>query len=311
MSDVPLQSPVLFVIFNRLDTAQRVFDAIRQARPERLFVAADGPREDMPGEAATCARVRRIIDTIDWDCNVVKLFHDKNLGCKSNVSSAIDWFFDNVEEGIILEDDCLPSRSFFRFCQELLAYYRDDTRIMQICGTNVLKEWNRSGQSCFFSAYGPVWGWASWRRAWRHYDVNMELWPEIRRNGFYVDMAQNEDEAVYRRDLYDKVFRGEIDTWDYQWGFAKMINHGLSVIPAVNLISNIGFDAGATHTAADQSNPYANMEINNMHFPLAIPSCVICDRMADQRYVREFMSIMPAKRSLVQTLLRLARRTGQ
>jgi len=305
VGDMQLKAPVLFLIFNRPDTTQRVFAAIRQAKPARLFVAADGPREDRPGEAEKCARARSIIENVDWDCKVVTLFREKNLGCRKAVSSAIDWFFENVEEGIILEDDCLPSRSFFMFCQELLEYYRNDTRIMQICGLNVLKEWNRSGYSYFFSNYGPIWGWASWRRAWKHYDVDMKLWPEIKGKKFYEDFCQNKEEAEYRQSLYDKVFSGEIDTWDYQWGFAKMVNHGLSVIPSVNLISNIGFDADATHTVADRNNPYATMKTYDVKFPLNHPRYAVRDCLADQRYLNEFMPINPVKNNLRQRLLQL------
>ena len=222
MNDMSLKAPVLFLIFNRPDTTRRIFDVIRQAKPERLFVAADGPRPERSGEAEKCAQTRSIIDEVDWDCQVKTLFREMNLGCRKAVSSGIDWFFDNVEEGIILEDDCLPGQSFFQYCQELLTYYINDTRVMQICGLNVLTKWNRSGHSYFFSNYGPIWGWASWRRAWKHYDVNMKLWPEIKEKKLYEDFCQNQEEADYRLNLYDKVYRGEIDTWDYQWGFAKI-----------------------------------------------------------------------------------------
>lgn len=282
VGDMRLKAPILFLIFNRPDTTQRVFEAIRQAKPARLFVAADGPREDRPGEAEKCAQARSIIENVDWDCEVVTLFRVNNLGCRKAVSSAIDWFFENVEEGIILEDDCLPSQSFFRYCQELLEYYRNDTRIMQICGTNVLKEWDRSGYSYFFSNYGPIWGWASWRRAWKHYDVDMKLWPEIKGKKFYEDFSQNKEEAEYRQSLYDKVFSGEIDTWDYQWGFAKMINAGLSITPVKNMISNIGFREDATHTKSIA--PSANLLINEVEFPLKHPLCVVRDRVYDASY---------------------------
>ena len=205
-----LNTPVLFLIFNRPDTTQLVFDAIRQAKPSQLYVAADGPRENKPGETEKCEQTRRIIGTVDWDCEVATLFRENNLGCKQAVSSAIDWFFSNAEEGIILEDDCFPSHSFFIYCQELLEYYRYDTRIMQICGLNVLREWNRNGYGYYYSNYGPVWGWASWRRAWKYYDVHMELWPEIREKRLYEDFCQNSDEAKFRVELYDRVYNCKI-----------------------------------------------------------------------------------------------------
>lgn len=305
VGNIHLKTPVLFLIFNRPDTTQRVFEAIRTAKPARLFVAADGPREDRHGEEKKCVQARRIIENVDWDCEILTLFREKNLGCRKAVNSAIDWFFENVDEGIILEDDCLPSRSFFGYCEELLRHYRDDTRIMQICGLNVLKEWKRCGHSYFFSQYGPVWGWASWRRAWKHYDVHMKLWPEIRGKKLYEDFCQNKEEGDHRRDLYDQVFAGKIDTWDYQWGFAKMINHGLSIIPSVNLVSNIGFAGDATHTASDQNNPYAAMETYDMGPLLRHPPYVVMDRQADLRYLNEFMGVKPANISLRQRWLQL------
>lgn len=284
-----LTTPVLFLIFNRPDTTQKVFEAIRQARPERLFVAADGPSEDKDGEAEKCAQARSIIGNVDWDCEVVTLFRDKNLGCRMAVSSAIDWFFENAKEGIILEDDCLPNQSFFRYCQDLLEYYRNDTRIMQICGSNVLKDWNRSGCSYFFSNYGPIWGWASWRRAWKHYDVDMKLWPEIKEKKVYEDFCQSREEAEYRLNLYDKVCRREIDTWDYQWGFAKMINAGLSIIPAANLIKNIGFGVDSTHTTSD--SPLANLEMKELNLPLKHPKYIIRDIVYDLNFNKLYIPL--------------------
>jgi hypothetical protein len=284
-----LKTPVLFLIFNRPDTTQRVFDAIRHAQPSRLFVAADGPREDRIGEAEKCEQVRSILTKVDWDCEVVTLFREKNLGCRKAVSSAIDWFFENVEEGIILEDDCLPSQSFFGYCQELLEYYRTDTRVMQICGSNLLKEWNRSGYSYLFSNYGPIWGWASWRRAWKLYDVEMRLWPEIKEKKLYADFCQSDEEAIYRLDLYDKVYNCHIDTWDYQWGFAKMINQGLSVTPKNNLIANIGFGVDSTHTSEDSL--LANVDLGELTFPLSHPQFVIRDKMYDANYNKLYVPI--------------------
>jgi hypothetical protein len=309
VGNMQLKIPILFLVFNRPDTTQKVFAAIRQAKPARLFVAADGYREDRHGEAEKCAQARSIIENVDWDCEVVTLFRENNLGCRKAVSSAIDWFFENVEEGIILEDDCLPSQSFFMYCQELLEYYRDDTRVMQICGSNFLKGWQRNEDSYYFSNYGPVWGWASWRRAWKYYDVDMKLWPEVKEKNVLEDICMSREEIEYRENLYDKVFSGDIDTWDYQWGFAKMINSGLSVITSVNLISNIGFDADATHTAADRNNPYAAMETYDIKFPLNHPRYVVQDCLADQRYLNEFMSIRSVRNSLRQTLIWLIRGT--
>ncbi len=302
-----LTAPILFLIFNRPATTQRVFNAIRQAKPLRLFVAADGPRIDCLGEIGLCEQTRRIIDSVDWNCEVVTLYRDKNLGCRQAVSSAINWFFSHVEEGIILEDDCLPNQSFFGYCQELLEYYRFDTRVMQICGLNVLKKWNRNGYSYFYSNYGPVWGWATWRRAWKSYDVDMTLWPEIRKKKYFEDFCQNMDEVKFRVELYDRVYNGKIDTWDYQWGFAKMVNRGMSVIPSSNMINNIGFSDDATHTLPECNSPYASMKTFELNLPINHPPYVIRDCQADRRYLNEFTGIKPTKKSLKQLLLNLLR----
>ncbi|QWV95070.1 glycosyltransferase family 2 protein [Geomonas oryzisoli] len=303
-----ITAPILFLVFNRPETTRRVFEAIRQSRPSRLFVAADGPRGEVAGERQKCEQVRAIATAVDWECELVTLFRDRNLGCKKGVSSALDWFFSHVEEGIVLEDDCLPEPSFFRYCQELLARYRDDARVMQICGLNVLGEWPGSGHSYFFSGYGPIWGWASWRRAWRHYDVEMKLWPEVRGNGVYRDLCQDGAEAAYRLQLYDRLHAGEIDTWDYQWGFAKMVNSGLSVIPAANLVTNIGFGADATHVS-DATDPYAELKVYQADSVLRHPPYLVRDRRADRRYLEEFVGVKPA--SFREAVLNLVRRRGR
>jgi hypothetical protein len=296
-----LKVPVLFLIFNRPASTQRVFDAIRQAKPSRLFVAADGPRDNRSDEAERCEQTRRIIDTVDWDCEVTTLYREKNLGCRDAVSSAIDWFFTNVEEGIILEDDCLPSQSFFGYCQELLEYYRNDMRVMQICGSNLLKNWDRNGHSYFFSNYGPVWGWASWRRAWEYYDVDMKLWPEIREKKLYEDFSLSCGEAEYRRNIYDKVYSGEINTWDYQWGFAKMISCGLCITPEINLIRNIGFGVDSTHTSEDTF--YSNLETSEIMLPLKHPEYTIRDKVYDVNYNKLYL---PQKKATIyQKILRI------
>lgn len=283
-----LNTPVAFLIFNRPDTTERVFREIAKAQPRKLLVVADGARPDRAGEAEKCASARAVIERVDWDCEVLKNYSDVNLGCKRRVSSGLDWVFDTVEEAIVLEDDCLPSPSFFPFCEELLERYRHDSRVMQICGANFLKGWSRSEYSYYFSNYGPIWGWASWRRAWKFYDVEMKLWPELREKNILEDFCVNKEELIARLSTYDKVFAGEIDTWDYQWGFAKLINSGLSITPVANLISNIGFGADATHTSSDDKQ-YAALERMQLNFPLSHPAFVLRDRPSDLKYVNEFM----------------------
>src|SRR5271165_4717676 len=175
-----MRSPILFLVFNRPETTRRVFETIRAARPPKLYVSADGPRAGRAGEPQRCDEARRIATSVDWPCEVKTLFRDANLGCKMGVSTGISWFFDQEPEGIILEDDIVPLPSFFDYCDELLARYRDDERVAMISGCNPIANDFRVDESYFFARFCGIWGWASWRRAWRHYDVNISAWPAWR-----------------------------------------------------------------------------------------------------------------------------------
>jgi hypothetical protein len=248
-----VESPVLFIVFNRPDTTARVFSRIRDARPAKLFIAADGPRDTREGEAQLCAEVRQIATAVDWPCEVKTLFREKNLGCKYAVSSAITWFFEHVEEGIILEDDCEPAPDFFRFCDTLLAHYRHDTRIRHIGGSNLQHGRRRGDASYYFSRLSHVWGWATWRRAWKDYDVELSAFSDEQIDAF----VQNRFEPVTAHCWLEMIHgarKGTLNTWDVQWVFTNWIHDALNIIPNVNLISNIGFDARATHTIEHCSN---------------------------------------------------------
>lgn len=243
-----VQSPVLFLLFNRPDLTQRVFEQIRAARPARLYIAADGPREGNAADVELCRQARAVAEQVDWPCTCQTLFRERNLGCKEAVASAITWFFEQETEGIILEDDCLPNSSFFRFCDTLLEKYRHDERVRIITGTNLQmgRQWGKA--SYYFSQYSNIWGWASWRRVWERYD------PELR-------PYTQEEAAEHIRKVFDdpflikeweKIFAdlkaGKIDTWDYQLNLITFFENGLCATPNVNLISNIGFREDGTHT---------------------------------------------------------------
>jgi len=258
-----LETPVAFIIFNRPDTTAKVFQAIRQAQPQKLFVIADGARPDKLGEAEKCAETRAIIDRVDWDCEVLKNYSDINLGCKKRVSSGLDWVFSEVEEAIILEDDCLPSPSFFNYCQMLLKCYRHDDRIMMISGNNFQNEQIRTPYSYYFTKYPHIWGWASWRRAWKYYDVNMRTWEEYKGLGLLNSLCEDEHECQYWSSRFDETFRGQVDTWDYQWHYTCWAQHGLSIEPSLNLVSNLGCHADATHTF-DETASYAALRVHNI-----------------------------------------------
>ena len=275
-----LKVPVLFLIFNRSDTTQLVFNEIRKAQPAQLFIAADGPRKDRPEDIENCRKVREIIRQVDWDCSVSTLFRDENLGCKRGVSSAIDWFFSHVDEGIILEDDCVPDPSFFPFCQELLERYRDDERIMVISGDNLQFGRRKSQYSYYFSRCFHLWGWATWKRAWDNYDIKMELWPKIKETGRLKDILHDPNAEKYWEIIFNDTYNNKNDTWDYQWVFSCWIQGGLSIVPNNNLISNIGFNCSATHTTRD--SPFSKMIVEKIEFPLNHPEYIIRDATADQ-----------------------------
>jgi hypothetical protein len=275
-----MKTPVAFIIFNRPETTARVFEAIRQAKPPLLLVIADGARTSKPGEAEKCAATRAIIDGVDWDCEVITNYSGVNLGCGKRVSSGIDWVFQEVEEAIILEDDCLPHPSFFQFCEELLEYYRHDTRIMCISGDNFQSGKKYSAASYYFSIYPHCWGWASWRRAWKHYDFEMIKWPEIRDGGWLSSILDSRESLRYWSKIFDNMYKGVIDTWDYQWTFTCWIQNGLSILPEVNLISNIGFGADATHTV--ENSPLANLPVEAVEFPIVHPPFLLRNYEADR-----------------------------
>lgn len=279
--------PVLLLTFNRLDTMQQVFKQVAQYRPSKLYLASDGPRAHVPGEKDKVDQIRQFLtERIDWECDVKTLFRPANLGCKIAVSEAISWFFEHEECGIILEDDCLPDRSFFTFCTAMLAAYRDDTRIMQISGTNFIGSYTPDPQySCFFSKYGGIWGWASWRRAWKHFDLSPEKYHQAKATEILKGFLGNA--YAWRMSLYEQVFEKNLDTWDYQWSFARAINSGLSIVPAVNLVKNIGFGTDASHTQKTTS-VLADMQTNELNVKHFKPNpFVVPDPYYDERLIRK------------------------
>ena len=285
-----LKTAVLLVIFNRPDTTSLVFEAIRQAKPPRLYIAADGPRPHVASDVAKCKEAREIVNKVDWPCKVETKFSDVNLNCGIGPSSAFTWFFEHEEEGIILEDDCLPSQSFFRYCEELLVRYRNDNRIMHIGGNNFLKGWQKDiDYSYYFSRSGHIWGWATWRRAWKKFDYNISLYNELIEKKYFDDFFLNPVEKLYRLGKFDKtVTSARVDWWDYQWDFARYVNSGLAIVPKNNLVKNLGFGEGATHTQNSTSTT-ANLVAGDMEFPLKHPPFVIRDFASDKKYFKSFL----------------------
>lgn len=283
-----LPTPVVFIIFRRPETTRKVFDVIRQVKPRQLLVIADGPRPDRPEEIEQCAQTRAIIDSVDWDCQVMKRYSDTNLGCARSVSSGLSWAFSLVEEAIILEDDCLPHPSFFPFCQELLQRYRYDSRITSISGQNVQFGRKRTDYDYYFSAFNHIWGWATWRRAWQHYDAEMKRWPEFRDQGLLQDIWDDASAVRYWSKTLDTQYSDSLmqqRNWDYQWTFSCWCQSGLGIISNVNLVSNLGFDSSGTNILSAQGDfakQYSCLPTKALSFPLQHPPFVVRNLLADR-----------------------------
>jgi predicted O-methyltransferase YrrM len=278
MSHFQLKTPVVMIIFNRPETTEKVFAAIRQVRPPQLFVIADGPRNDRPGEAEKCAAARAIINRVDWPCEVLANYSNINLGCRQRVYRGLNWVFEKVESAIILEDDCVPHPSFFEFCQELLEKYRHEPRITTISGDNFQFGNNPIEESYYFSRYPHCWGWATWRRAWQNYDDKMSLWPQLRNSNWLPNLLPNAEAVRYWSRIFENNYQG-FNSWAYAWTFICWSRNGLTILPEVNLVSNIGFNETATHT----SNPsrFAKMATEAISFPLKHPTSIIANIRAD------------------------------
>jgi hypothetical protein len=274
--------PILLIIFNRPDTSEKVFQEIRKQQPKYLYVAADGPRVDRPDDMEKCKVTRSIIDQIDWECDLKTLYRSENLGCGKAVSGAITWFFDQVEMGIVLEDDCLPNPDFFPYCRELLIKYKDNEKIMWIAGNNCDIKSCKTDSSYYFSKYNHVWGWASWRRAWKYYSYTLDhfdkrdIFKKI--NSQFLTLG----EKLYWYTRYVIIthpkirIKRKINTWDYQATFSIWMNDGLSILPQNNLITNIGFGENETHKSKKQFI-YDNKAI----LPLIHNDIIIQDKKAD------------------------------
>lgn len=297
-------TPVVLVLFNRPELTARVFAEIARVQPSRLLAIADGPRPDRPGEDQQCALARAVLDRVDWPCTLETQFSDRNLGCRVRLATGLTWAFSRVDEAIILEDDCLPDPSFFPFCAELLARFRDDERIAQIGGINIQPQ-PLAHASYYASRYNHIWGWASWRRAWQHYDVTMSSWPQLRDRDWLGERLGHRGLARYWSEIFERTYQGDIDTWDYQWIFASWRQDMLTLLPAVNLVSNLGFGADATHTRGP--NRFSACPTVPMRFPLCHPKTLVRDTEADA-YTEAAMFRSSPLRRMRQALVRRLRR---
>jgi hypothetical protein len=263
-------APILLMVFNRPDETKLVFNAIKKVQPKKLYIASDGPRKHVEGEIERCNQVKDIIKCIDWNCEVKTLFREENLGCKYAVSSAINWFFENETKGIILEDDTLPSNSFFHFCTELLNKFENDTRVMRISGFNPLSDQYSYNYDYFFSYYSFMWGWATWKRVWLYNDVEMLNWENAKKNNIINSYPFDKD----RNACFQDAING-LDTWDYQFDFAILCQNGLQIVPTKSLVQNIGFNERATHTFSDNGSGRSKIISHDLVFPLRAPEFML------------------------------------
>lgn len=274
------QTPILFLIFNRPDTTLRVFEKIKELKPQFLYIAADGPRNK--SEKNSCEEARKVITLIDWDCEVKTLLREKNLGCGVAVSEGITWFFNHVEQGIIIEDDCLPDLSFFHFCEALLDKYKDDKRVWHISGNNFQNGIQRGEASFYFSMYNHIWGWASWRDRWQGYSLdisNQDITTDIL---FYTS---NKRVLNYFNKQKKNILQSKINTWDFQYLFLMWRNKGLSILPNSNLVCNIGEGIQATNTSTNILKTVTGKIEKNLIFP----KDVLQDKKADNYFSYNYL----------------------
>lgn len=285
--------PVLVIAFNRRDALGRLFDVLGKVQPSRIYFAVDGPRKGKDGEKEKVESVRAAVSWIDWPCEVRTFFQEENLGCKKGVFTAIDWLFSQEEEGIVLEDDCIPHPDFFPYCAQLLDKYRDDERVMTICGERTpLRGLKVPGNYSYaFSRYPLIWGWASWRRAWKSMDIDLRSWPEVVSTGLMRSAFREEDHYYWFWGQFERVHAGiSRDNWDIQWVYNCLFNGGLSIIPEVNLVSNVGFGADSTHTAGTD-DPRSAAPTADLKFPLRHPPFVASSPLVDDLIIRQGIGV--------------------
>ena len=303
MSYPQLSTPIVLILFKRPETTQKVFEAIRQARPQTLFVIADGPRRDRPDEYEQCLAARAVVDHVDWDVEIFKNYSDTNLGLKKRISSGLSWVFERVDRAIILEDDCVPDSSFFQFCEVILEQYSDHENIFSVTGHNHLGEWKSDIHSYFFSNYFDCWGWATWRRVWQKYDPAMLAWGQPTAREQVRQAIADDEQFLNRATVLESTYAGKIDSWAYPFFFMSLLHAGLHITPSVNLIQNTGFGENASNTI--NANDLRGQVIHHtLTFPLTPPDSVMADREHDyNRYKKVWRK--PLKRRIINTLKKL------
>ena len=304
-SDFKFYTPVLLIGYNRPDCIIEVIEALKKVRPEKVYVFCDGPKI---GDIENQNQVKMVRDickkNIDWNCEIRTNYKDQNMGCRAGVKHAIDWFFSHEEAGIILEDDIVPIESFFTFCQEMLEFYKDDTRIAQICGLSREADTYPPEASYSFSRFPHIWCWATWSRSWKLYDNNMSNWNEIKNRGLF-DQLGDKNYSSYWTNHFNLMSDGALDTWDYVWAYSVLTQNMISVVPKNNLISNIGFGELATHT----SNYSGQLpETSSLEFPIIHPVDFIIDDSVTADIAYQTMNAPEHKRKLMHKVIDIFRR---
>lgn len=267
-----MNTPVTIIIYNRYKNTIKLFDVLKKIEPSQLFVIADGPKENDVEDEKNIMQTRSILDSIDWDCNVTKIYREHNLGLEKNITLGLNEVFSNVQETIILEDDCIPNESFFQFCTELLKHYKDNKEIVQISGTKYIPNEIRY-HSYYYSKYSIEWGWATWKDRWERYDALMEGWPNMRKKKDFRDLFSSNKTYKYWRYIFDNCYKGNINSWAYKWLYNNLIEHGYSIIPSVNLVENIGVGINSTNTFL--SNKKIIQQVKTINYPLIYHDKVI------------------------------------
>ena len=275
--------PIGFFTFNRLDTTMQVFESIRAIKPAKLYLVSDGARASRPGEELKVQEVRQYLEShVDWPCEVKKNYAPQNMGCKKRMASGITWLLENEEMAIILEDDVKPSQDFFQFEKEMLEKYRDNERVMLVSGFKYLNQYPIK-ESYTFSNHSMIWGWGTWRRAWKYYDIDIKSWKKRKKDGSLRKYFNFWGYRVISRH-FDSVYNHTRDTWDYQWSYTVYENEGLSIVPKVNMIENLGFNReDAAHTTGGTNLSFA---LSNMEFPLVHPQKIEANKDYDSKYLK-------------------------
>ncbi|NBH81458.1 glycosyltransferase family 2 protein [bacterium C-53] len=294
-----LQTPVVMIVFNRLDTTRRVFEQVRMARPLKLYIVSDAPRKHKEGEKEKVEEVRRYIESgIDWECETNFDYASENMGCQHRVASGLNFVFQKEEMAIILEDDCVPRPEFFRFCDEMLFRYKEDERIMQISGCNLVPEY-RAKEPYLFSMFCSIWGWATWRRAWEKFDFSMKEYPEFRRKKIIYQLFPEAAAQIIEGEM-DRVYDRRMNSWAYRWLLSRMVNSGLGITPPVNLIENVGFGSeDATHTTQSASYQF---DTAAMDFPVPPRNTVYRDYIYEKNMASKHYRVNPVQRLVVRYL---------